>query len=275
MNILDQYNKKALIISLNEEQIVLSKNQVTANLSKIAQLGLAFRHALDHRIESGISTSKLWTETLKEFQKNNVNSLNVKYPIGDCFPISCAFLYYVKNTSKFSFLNPYREQGGVVKLVWGNIRDEYFQTAVQIGNYIVDVANDTVDIQKEKVKISEIGNIDFKNFSSIEEFIRVKESYHCTKVFSNFILPEISDFYPLFSVKNNKLRIIDNFSLAHLMLERKCVLPTNKEKMSLQHEEQLLRFFHKDFRDKLNAISDLDKKQKVAQNMVRLFNKTF
>ena len=39
----------------------------------------------------------------------------------------------------------------MIKQLFGSYDNKYFQTAMQIGAYYVDVSNDTVDINKEKV----------------------------------------------------------------------------------------------------------------------------
>ena len=49
----------------------------------------------------------------------------IKYPIGRCFQISDAFLKFIKNNPP-QFLADYLKKGGVLKIVWGSLKEECF-----------------------------------------------------------------------------------------------------------------------------------------------------
>ena len=44
-------------------------------------------------------------------------------------------------------------KGGAFRSVWGVLREQYFQNAIQLGGLYVDVSNDTVVVTKPKVEI--------------------------------------------------------------------------------------------------------------------------
>ena len=273
MKIFDNYEKNAIIHVLSKEEEIHSDQCVKPELDRINSAGLVFRTTLDKLILNQEEPKGYWIEILKKFIKKSKPNLTKKFPVGCCYGISKAFLVFIKNAPEFSFLEEYCAKNGKVKLVWGNIRDEYFQTAVQIGNYIIDVANDTVDTEMPKVKISEIGTIDFKNFSSLEEFIAVKESYHKTKVIINNIIPEIAEFYPLLSKTENRIQFIDNPILPYLIMKKNCGVPVLKSKIEEHDIVQIQSFFHEKLLLGISEISDLNEKQTTIQRMVAMFNK--
>jgi hypothetical protein len=273
LNILSEYENSSLILTINEDQELLCSNFVIPYLERIELIGLEFRKDFDSIIINKVTPSKRYLKPFEIFTKKSNLSLTKQYPIGGCYPISHAFLHFILYSPKFEFLNEFKQRGGIIKLVWGNIRNEFFQTAIQIGNYIVDVSNDTVDVKMAKVKLSKIGTIDFKNFTSIEEFISVKEKYHETTVYVNDLVPEIADFYPLISKKKNTIQFIDNKALPYLILKLKCKLPASNQKLDSVDSQKIISFFNTKALKKINEISNLNEKQKAIRKMALLFNK--
>lgn len=272
MDIIEKYKKNALIISLSKLDLDLNSKYIEPNLQLIEDIAWEFRAQLDDIVLGKETTNKSWTSVHNTYNLHSAENLIRSYPIGGCYPISQAFLEYIETSADFTFLSKYLKEGGIIKIVWGNVRNECFQTAVQIGNYIFDVANDTVDINKPKINITKVGEGSFKNFTSIEEFILIKEKYHNTVVYVNDVVPEIAQFLPLFSKKKN-IRLMINYLFPHLTFELNCKLPTGTNQISNEDILKIKAFFTPAIINKINVITDLNEKQKEIEKIGKLFNK--
>lgn len=89
--------------------------------------------------------------------------------------------------------------GGVGRVVWGALRDEYFQNAMQFGAAYVDVANDTVDPAKPPVEIREMSAARLYAVDGPGHFARIARSYWQAEIFANHVLPSLAPLFPLFT----------------------------------------------------------------------------
>jgi len=265
-----QYNHYIEIKNLNENQKKLS-DSFSVHLPKVEEIGYLFRAELDKYVHNNEYESSLVSQKVFEkYKENNFDSDDI-YPIGMCFHITKAFCMFLK-MSNYDFIHQYISLGGVFKIVWGNIRNEFFQTALQIGDFIVDVANDTVDINKPKVKISRIGEIDFKNFTSFDEYIKVKESYHSCEIIINTYIPEIYDFAPLIERKNGEITFLYSYVLTYLIKEKNSI-PTPNVKMLTKNEENLVcDYFNEKLIEKIKMINNPLMKEETINNAIQFFN---
>ena len=92
------------------------------------------------------------------------------------------------------------EQGGRAKRVWGNLRDQYFQNALQFGGLYVDVANDTVDPQKPKVEIMPIEKANFHAIQDYATYAHLAENYWQAQAYPNRYLPTLAVLFPVLLV---------------------------------------------------------------------------
>jgi hypothetical protein len=140
------------------------------------------------------------------------------YPLGQCLEISLAVEQRLKtlrmsdlpdaSTSTkaaaiqtgFRALQVYRRQGGAIRLVWGDLRGQYFQNAFLVGIYYMDVSNDTVFATKPKVEVLPLAKTNFHRIKDYEHFKRVAQSYWGATFFPNHVLPELAPFYPWIAV---------------------------------------------------------------------------
>lgn len=97
-------------------------------------------------------------------------------------------------------LREFTAAGGVFRVVWGVIRNRYFQTAFQIGARYVDVANDTVDLAKPRTEHAPLETSGFKNVPSLGEYARIKASYQHLDVLLNDFVPRVLPYHPLIAV---------------------------------------------------------------------------
>ena len=74
-------------------------------------------------------------------------------------------------------LRAFVEGGGVLRSVWGVLRGQYFQNALQIGALYVDVSSDTVVVTKPKVEVLPIGSSGLVPVRDLDHFRQTAERY--------------------------------------------------------------------------------------------------
>jgi hypothetical protein len=103
-------------------------------------------------------------------------------------------------------LHDFMAQGGIVRSVWGVLREQYFQNAVQFGGLYVDVANDTVDVNKAPVEILPLAASGLVAVRDLAHFRRTAESYWGATIYANHLLPSLAPLLPMVSVSPGRLR---------------------------------------------------------------------
>lgn len=266
------FKKNIEIISLEKGSIQLSTDYIKPNLRDVENIANQFRSEFDVIIKSQLKTSNQWGKIKLVFERNS-NSQQIKnYPIGCCFGLSKAFYTYLE-TEAPDYIKQHKKLNGIHKVVWGNIRNEFFQTSLQIGGYFIDVANDTVDPSQPKVKISKIGSIDFKNFNNLLEFIKVKEPYHETSIFYNDSIPEISDWFPLMEIKNGNLLFVQEIESVRLNLKnrtRQFEIPNS----SSIDDSFLKKFFHEKIMKQVLSLPNNKSRYNYLKKIITLYNAT-
>ncbi|CAG9297433.1 hypothetical protein [Celerinatantimonas diazotrophica] len=91
-------------------------------------------------------------------------------------------------------------KGATLEKVWGSLRGEYFQNAMILGDWYVDVSNDTVHPNKPRVEILPLTQSHFSSIASFEQFIKIARSYWDVEVYGNDICPALAPFLPLIYV---------------------------------------------------------------------------
>ncbi|KGK18109.1 hypothetical protein BOO29_02875 [Vibrio navarrensis] len=128
------------------------------------------------------------------------------YPLGRCKEIRdlvYQMLLVHLQTKHDEVLQPLREalnNGEKLVPVWGSLRDEYFQNAMVLGEWYIDVSNDTVNPNKPRVEIVRLSEADFHPIRSFEKFIEVAEKYWQVDVYKNTLFPALAPFFPLVCV---------------------------------------------------------------------------
>ncbi|OAI03742.1 hypothetical protein [Methylomonas methanica] len=97
-------------------------------------------------------------------------------------------------------------QGGIVRSVWGVLREQYFQNALQFGGLYVDVANDTVDMNKPPVEILSLAASGLVSVRDLAHFRRTAESYWGATIYANHLFPSLAPLLPMVSVSPGRLR---------------------------------------------------------------------
>lgn len=128
------------------------------------------------------------------------------YPYGCCMEITADVLRRLKGRVAASdsagerALKAFVGHGGRISSVWGVLRDQYFQNAIQLGALYVDVANDTVDPRKPKVEIMPMRESGLVSVRDGAHFARIGEAYWGVRIYANTALPMLAPHFPMILV---------------------------------------------------------------------------
>lgn len=133
-----------------------------------------------------------------------------RYPLGQCLEITQAMEKRFMKMQNMYFrgaaadgraaLLKFLRAGGGIRQIWGDLRGEYFQNAFLIGDYYVDVSNDTVNPAKPKVEILPFENSQLSPIQNHHHFARLTQRYWKAHAFPNIILPEYAAHSPVLLV---------------------------------------------------------------------------
>ena len=128
------------------------------------------------------------------------------YPLGRCKEIRDAVFVLLQEKLPQStdpglvLIRDMLSKGTMLKKVWGSLRDEYFQNAMVLGDWYLDVSNDTVNPNKPRVEVLPLIESQFYNIASFEQFVKIARSYWNVEVYRNDICPALAPFMPLIYV---------------------------------------------------------------------------
>jgi hypothetical protein len=128
------------------------------------------------------------------------------YPYGQCLEITQDVMNRVlTQVARLSSpgaraLRAFLTHGGEGRIVWGVLRDRYFQNAIQLGSLYVDVANDTVDINKPKVEILPMRESGLVSVRDAAHYARIGEAYWGVSIYANTALPSLAPAFPMILV---------------------------------------------------------------------------
>tara|TARA_R110001592_G_scaffold357416_1_gene660598 strand:+ start:168839 stop:169651 length:813 start_codon:yes stop_codon:yes gene_type:complete len=147
------------------------------------------------------------------------------YPLGRCKEIRDKVFSLLQERLKKAqqpglvLIRQQLEKGIGLEKKWGSLRDEYFQNAMVLGDWYIDVSNDTVNPNKPRVEMLPLNEANFSAISSFEQFVKVARPYWGVEVYQNNVLPALAPLLPLICVNGRgKSRLgyasSDMFSLA-------------------------------------------------------------
>ncbi|WP_372400604.1 hypothetical protein ABMY26_36250 (plasmid) [Azospirillum sp. HJ39] len=102
-------------------------------------------------------------------------------------------------------LRAFVEDGGILQSVWGVLREQYFQNALQVGSLYVDVSNDTVVVTKPKVEILPIEASGLVPVRDLAHFRQTAERYWGAILYANHLVPTLAPLLPILSVSPGRL----------------------------------------------------------------------
>lgn len=97
-------------------------------------------------------------------------------------------------------------QGGIVRTIWGVLRDQYFQNAIQFGSLYIDVSNDTVFVTKPKVEILPIEQSGLVPVRDLAHFRKAAELYWGGTLYANHLIPSLAPLLPMVSYSPGRLK---------------------------------------------------------------------
>jgi hypothetical protein len=103
-------------------------------------------------------------------------------------------------------LRDFAAQGGMVRTVWGVLRERYFQNALQVGGLYVDVSNDTVVTTKPKVEILPIAECGLVSVRDVEHFRETAALYWGAAIYANHLAPSLAPLLPMVSANPARLQ---------------------------------------------------------------------
>lgn len=133
--------------------------------------------------------------------------LGKPYPLGQCLEISQAVAKCLaelapeqltgKDVTAYYALQAFLAHGGSFRQVWGDLRGEYFQNAFLLGTLYIDVANDTVNLEKPPIEILPFGKAQFYPVADFCHFVRLAGCYWQETLYPNHLFPSLAPFFPL------------------------------------------------------------------------------
>lgn len=103
-------------------------------------------------------------------------------------------------------LQDFMAQGGIVRTVWGVLREQYFQNALQVGGLYLDVANDTVTAGKPPVEILPMESCGLASVRDLAHFRQIAEGYWNATLYANHLLPSLAPLLPMVSSSPGRLK---------------------------------------------------------------------
>jgi hypothetical protein len=95
--------------------------------------------------------------------------------------------------------------GGIVQTVWGVLREQYFQNALQFGGLYVDVSNDTVFVEKPKIEILPVEHCGLVAVRDLAHFRATAKKYWNADIYVNSMAPTLAPLLPMVSYSPGKL----------------------------------------------------------------------
>jgi len=184
------------------EEIEITEKLIGQNIDSVeTELG-RYRKSADRIILNGAA---------KKLNPPEANRIAREYPLGCCKYIrdtvmdkmedSALLEKYIAPTRR-SILNQVQlcvritDISGVIDLP-GDKNIPYFHNLIQAGNYILDVANDTVNTTQRKIKVSKIEESGYRGVKSLLDYIEISEKYRKITFERNTAITDLAPLFPL------------------------------------------------------------------------------
>jgi hypothetical protein len=132
------------------------------------------------------------------------------YPLGRCKEIRNTAAAHLRTALQtppapgdhpgLQTLRQFLSHEGRISLIWGDLRGQYFQNAMQFGSLYVDVANDTVVATKPQVEILPMAESGYSPITDYEHFCRIARVYWQAECYANTVFPALAPYLPLVCV---------------------------------------------------------------------------
>ena len=135
--------------------------------------------------------------------------LNKTYPLGRCKEIRDAVFTELQHqlqqpaSEGITLIRDALEKGAVLRKIWGELRGIYFQNAMTLGDWYLDVSNDTVNPNKPRVEVLPLAESGFSHISNFEQFVNVARTYWGVEVYRNDVCPALAPFLPMLFLRED------------------------------------------------------------------------
>jgi hypothetical protein len=183
------------ILPIDERQQELTARHIVPVLPHLEAEFLAVREVIDVELRRQFEEARAAGAALPD-----------DYPKGCCLQITRrAYAEFLSRSAAApsvaaAAVGAFRNAGGHISQVWGVLRNQYFQNALQFGSIYFDCANDTVVVTKPKVEYMPMADSGFKNIDSWEEFADVAERYWHCDIYPNRYFPLLAPLLPIVAV---------------------------------------------------------------------------
>lgn len=147
---------------------------------------------------------ELRRETDEQYGRTAGARYGKPYPYGYCREITFDVIHRLRlrldqrdRSPGALAIGSFMRSGGRLRCVWGVLRDTFFQTAMQLGDLYIDVANDTVTITKPKVEILPLEQSGLIAVRDLDHYLDIARRYWQVEVFANDALPGFADYAPV------------------------------------------------------------------------------
>lgn len=192
------------VMPIDARQEALTERFIVPALPALEAEFLAIREEIDREMRRQLEANP----------KSAIKGDPSRYPQGYCLPITIrSFERFVARglgatrSEAFDAVWRFHEAGGVVGRVWGVLREQYFQNAMQFGSLYFDVANDTVDVRKPKIEHMPLAISGFRNVESIADFAAIGERYWKCTLYPNLHFPRMMPVAPLVRIDADRERL--------------------------------------------------------------------
>jgi len=245
------------------EEIEIADKLIGNNLSEVTKELIQHRKRADTLI-------KIPKDKKEEVEKNgspDEKRISREYPIGCCVDIRNAVMKSIsssasteRNLSKSckSILTQIAE-ALKVKEVWGVKNDAYLHAGIQVGNYFLDSANDTVDVKQPKIAVSTIEQAGFRDVRSIQDYLDISIKYRGT-TFERNPITKLATFFPVIETNN---RLTFRGTLQPKLIQ---IIPTSVA------ADSILRSGLAEFRNAYDSMPETDEETKriIRETLCRI-----
>lgn len=171
------------------EQKLLTELIVAPKLAELLQLAREHRHEADNKLR----------EELRAGISIPGAPAHEEYPIGHCGPI-CDEVF--RRLTSEPLIQSLIASGVIWRRVYFIQDDSMFQNAIQCGNAILDVANDSVNPFKKPVEWYPLdGGFHWQNLDNYMQTAAVAERYYGVTLFPNRWFPLLAPLAPMIELK--------------------------------------------------------------------------
>lgn len=226
--IIDGLQRNNVIIEPCAAQLALTERYILANIHAIFRGVSELRNAIDIIVLKPSSITSSWEDSLSIAERyfsadvllqkiiaEKTNHLlphwKKEYPRGMSDIITQIALAYISQLSPsllddfFPGLHAFLHQGGVFKCIWGEVKGEYFHSALQLGSLYIDIVKDTIDSHEKKTQWDSLHSCDFSSVQSFERYIYISKLQYDKQFFLNTCLSSLAPVYPLWSCSSRGL----------------------------------------------------------------------